>query len=60
MLTKLHKVLTLNHLVELATTNLSTTYSNGSVGVGATLTASSNGAITIDGISSVVNDRSFS
>ena len=31
------------------TANLSATYSNGTVGVGATLTASSNGAITIDG-----------
>ena len=39
------------------TANLSATYSNGSAGVGATLTASSNGAITLDGVSPVVNDR---
>ena len=39
------------------TANLSATYSNGSAGVGATLTASSNGAITMDGVSPVVNDR---
>ena len=39
------------------TANLSATYSNGSNGVGATLTASSNGAITMDGVSPVVNDR---
>ena len=57
MLTKLHKLLTLNHLVGATTANLSATYSNGSNGVGATLTASSNGAITLDGVSPVVNDR---
>ena len=39
------------------TANLATTYSNGSSGVGATLTATSNGAIALDGISPVVNDR---
>ena len=39
------------------TANLSATYSNGTAGVGATLTASSNGAITMDGVSPVVNDR---
>ncbi len=39
------------------TANLAATYSNGSAGVGATLTASSNGAITLDGVSPVVNDR---
>ena len=39
------------------TGNLAATYSNGSAGVGATLTASSNGAITLDGVSPVVNDR---
>ena len=39
------------------TANLSATYSNGTAGVGATLTASSNGAITLDGVSPVVNDR---
>src|SRR5210317_1984942 len=39
------------------TADLSTTYSNGSSGVGATLTAGSNGAIVIDGVSLSVNDR---
>jgi len=39
------------------TANLSATYSNGTAGVGATLTASSNGAFTLDGVSPVVNDR---
>ena len=39
------------------TANLSATYSNGTAGVGATLTASSNGALSIDGVSPVVNDR---
>ena len=39
------------------TANLSVSYSNGTNGVGATLTASSNGAITMDGVSPVVNDR---
>ena len=39
------------------TANLSATYSNGTAGVGATLTASSNGAITLDGVSPIVNDR---
>ena len=39
------------------TANLSATYSNGSSGVGATLTAGSNGAIVIDGVSLSVNDR---
>ena len=39
------------------TANLSATYSNGTAGVGATLTASSNGALTLDGVSPVVNDR---
>jgi hypothetical protein len=39
------------------TANLSATYNNGSSGVGATLTASSNGAIVIDGVSASVNDR---
>ena len=33
------------------------TYSNGTSGVGATLTASSNGALTIDGFAVSVNDR---
>ena len=39
------------------TANLSATYSNGSSGVGATLTAGSNGAIVVDGVSLSVNDR---
>jgi len=39
------------------TADLSATYSNGSSGVGATLTAGSNGAIVIDGVSLSVNDR---
>lgn len=33
------------------------TYSNGSSGVGATLTAGSNGALTVDGVALAVNDR---
>ena len=33
------------------------TYSNGSSGVGATLTANANGALTIDGVSMSTNDR---
>jgi len=44
--------------VKLATTaDLSATYSNGSSGVGATLTADSTGVITIDGTATVLNDR---
>ena len=39
------------------TANLDATYNNGSSGVGATLTASSNGAISIDGVSLSANDR---
>jgi hypothetical protein len=39
------------------TADLSATYNNGSSGVGATLTASSNGAIVVDGVSLSVNDR---
>ena len=40
------------------TADLSCTYSNGSSGVGATLTASGNGAVTIDGIATAtVNER---
>ena len=43
---------------KLATTaNLAATYSNGTAGVGATLTASSNGALSIDGVSPTTNDR---
>ena len=44
--------------VRVATTgDLSATYSNGTAGVGATLTAGSNGAISIDGVSLSLNDR---
>ena len=39
------------------TADLSATYDNGSSGVGATLTAGSNGAIVIDGVSLSVGDR---
>ena len=37
--------------------NLSTTYNNGSSGVGATLTADSNGAVSIDSVSLTSGDR---
>jgi hypothetical protein len=40
-----------------STTNIPATYSNGTAGVGATLTSTSNGAISIDGVSPIVNDR---
>jgi len=46
--------------VEAATTAVlsnSPTYSNGTAGVGATLTAGSNGALTIDGYTVLLNDR---
>ena len=39
------------------TADLSATYNNGSSGVGATLTARSNGAIVVDGVSLSVGDR---
>jgi hypothetical protein len=39
------------------TANLSATYSNGSSGVGATLTATVNGAFSTDGVSPVINSR---
>ena len=39
------------------TADLSATYSNGTAGVGATLTAGSNGAISIDGVSLSASDR---
>ena len=39
------------------TADLAATYNNGSSGVGATLTANANGAITIDGVSLSANDR---
>ena len=43
---------------KLATTaNLAASYSNGSAGVGATLTASSNGALSIDGVTPSASDR---
>lgn len=44
--------------VRVATTgNFASTYDNGSSGVGATLTATSNGAASIDGVSLSLNDR---
>ena len=39
------------------TANLAATYSNGTAGVGATLTASSNGALSVDGATPSVADR---
>ena len=39
------------------TANLSATYNNGTAGVGATLTASSNGALSLDGTTPSVADR---
>ena len=39
------------------TADLSASYSNGTAGVGATLTAGSNGAISLDGVALSVNDR---
>ena len=43
---------------KLATTaNLAASYSNGTAGVGATLTASSNGALSIDGVTPSASDR---
>ena len=39
------------------TADLAATYNNGSSGVGATLTANANGAITIDGVSLSANNR---
>lgn len=39
------------------TADLSATYDNGTSGVGATLTADSNGAISVDGVALTVNDR---
>ena len=45
-------------VVMATTANLNYTYSNGSSGVGATLTASGNGAVTIDGVATdTVNER---
>lgn len=43
--------------VAATTVNLSATYSNGASGVGATLTRIGNGAISVDGVSPVLNDR---
>lgn len=40
-----------------STANFTSTYDNGTSGVGATLTASSNGAASIDGVSLSLNDR---
>jgi len=39
------------------TTNLSATYNNGTAGVGATLTATANGVLTLDGYTPVLGDR---
>ena len=39
------------------TADLSATYANGTAGVGATLTADANGALTVDGATPSVNDR---
>lgn len=39
------------------TANLASTYDNGTSGVGATLTATTNGAITLDGVSPSTSDR---
>jgi len=39
------------------TANLSATYNNGSLGVGATLTGSSNGTLTLDSTATNLNDR---
>lgn len=48
----------LHEAVRVGTTgNFTSTYNNGSSGVGATLTASSNGAASIDGVSLSLNDR---
>lgn len=50
--------LNFHEMAHAATTeNLSATYNNGTSGVGATLTASSNGFLSIDGHSMNVNDR---
>lgn len=45
--------------VKVATTTVlpTVTYSNGTAGVGATLTASANGILTIDGVATVLGDR---
>lgn len=40
-----------------STSNFASTYNNGTSGVGATLTASSNGAASIDSVSLALNDR---
>lgn len=47
----------LNPVRVASTANFTSTYSNGSSGVGATLTATSNGAASIDGVSLSLNDR---
>lgn len=43
--------------VVVSTTNLSSTYNNGSSGIGATLTASSSGAFIVDGVTVSLNSR---
>lgn len=47
----------INPVLVATTANFSSTYDNGTSGVGATLTASSNGAASIDGVSLSLNDR---
>lgn len=47
----------LNPVSVATTANFTSTYDNGASGVGATLTASSNGAASIDGVSLSANDR---
>lgn len=42
-----------------STANFSSTYDNGASGIGATLTASSNGAASIDSVSLALNDRAL-
>lgn len=47
----------MNSVKVASTSNFASTYDNGSSGIGATLTASSNGAASIDGVSLSLNDR---
>jgi hypothetical protein len=47
----------LEPVIAASTANFTSTYNNGTAGVGATLTASSNGAASIDGVSLALNDR---
>lgn len=45
--------------VAATTAALNTTYNNGALGVGATLTSNVNGAIVLDGVSLILNDRAL-